>query len=104
MSTERRQHERVAIDTEVDCSHIMAAHARDISEGGICLVGKAELKEGKMLDLRFALPGIPERIHAFGKVMRTRKLSSHLFEIGVKFWEIEEKAHDHIRRFLSGKP
>jgi c-di-GMP-binding flagellar brake protein YcgR len=80
--------------------HIMAAHARDISEGGICLVGKEQLKDGKMLDLRFSLPGTEDRIHAFGKVARSRKLSEHLYEMGVVFWEIEEQSRSAITQFL----
>ena len=81
----------------------MAAHARDISEGGICLVGKSDLKHGKMIDLRFSLPGTATRLHAFGKVVRSKKVSEHLYEIGVVFWEIEEKARAVITEFLSRK-
>ena len=83
--------------------HIMAAHARDISEGGLCLVGKIELKIGKMLDLRFTLPDTTDRIHAFGKVARSKKLSDHLYEMGITFWDIEEKSRAIVTDFLSRK-
>ena len=73
MGAERRRHPRVALDVEADCVGAMIAHAKDVSESGICLIGKEALPEGKMLDLRFSLPGSAEPIHAFGKVIWSKK-------------------------------
>ena len=79
----------------------MIGHSKDLSESGICLVGEQGLPEGKMLDLRFTLPGTEGIIQAFGKVMWSRKASVYLHEAGVTFWQIADNARQALVQFLS---
>jgi len=101
MDEEKRRHPRVALDIQVSGAGTMIAHTRDVSKSGICLIGEEGLPEGKILNLQFSLPGDEETIHAFGKVMWSRKAGDYHHETGVEFWQIDDEAREKLLRFLA---
>lgn len=89
MQDNRRRHPRVDLDVQVNCDRHYSAQSKDVSEGGMCLVFEEEMETGRMLDLRFSLPGSSKQIHVFGKVQWSRGTDDGRFATGVSFWNIE---------------
>ena len=103
MAENQRRSPRVPIDVRVNYDFNAIAHSKDISDGGICLITEQPLAEGKMIALVFQLPGVAQPIESVGKVMWSRKATEHLHESGVSFWDIKEKEHFEIKRFLANE-
>lgn len=100
MQDNRRQHPRVDLDVHVNCDRHYSAQSTDVSEGGMCLVFEEEMETGRMLDLRFSLPGNSRQIHVFGKVKWTRRTDDGRFATGVSFWNIEVDDKKILLQFL----
>jgi hypothetical protein len=89
MQDNRRKHPRVDLDVQVNCDQFYVAQSKDVSEGGMCIVFGEEMDTGRMLDLRFSLPGSDRLIHVFGKVQWARRTDEGRFATGVSFWNLD---------------
>ena len=103
MADKQKRSPRIPLDVKVNCDFDAIAHSKDISEGGICLITEQSLEEGKMLNLVFQLPDRTRPIESFGKVMWCKKAIEYLFENGVSFWDIKEKEHLEIKKYLENQ-
>ena len=66
--------------------------SKDISAGGILL----EMEEppesvGTLLMIKFDIPDYDKKIQAKGRVVRTKKLESGSFDVGIQFTDISEE-------------
>jgi Tfp pilus assembly protein PilZ len=101
MPNDKRLSPRVTLDVQVNYASRAIAHAKDISQGGICLVTEEPLTKGKIFSLSFNLPGQDRSLNCFGKVMWSRPASSNLHENGISFWDIDSKIQKLITEYLS---
>lgn len=51
---------------------LAAAMTRNIAEGGAWIVTDETLREGALAVVRIAIPGVPNRLHAVGRVVRVK--------------------------------
>ncbi len=100
MDIEKRRIPRLPLDVEVNYSGRAIARSKDISEGGICLISEEELIPEDYITLIFHLPPTDEQIKAYGKVMWSNKVSEHLFETGINFWDIDEMDLEKIKTYF----
>jgi hypothetical protein len=105
-TTGRRLHPRFSVDIQVAVSadnQNVAAHTRDISRSGVCLVstqGLAREKEiGLELVLTFGEGGLSEPLHMRGRVVWCTAMFGH-FQMGVKFLEADEEQTRNLEMFL----
>ena len=100
MSEEQRKHPRMPLDVEINFSSNAIARSKNISESGICLIHEQELEINKMQTFSFFLPDTNERIKTLARIKWTRKVSAHLYESGLEFWDAGEHDLEKIRNFL----
>jgi PilZ domain len=100
MKEEKRCLPRLPLDVEVNCSGRAIARSKDISEGGLCLISDEELKMDVYITLLFHIPPNDELVNAYGKVMWYKKVSEHLFETGINFWDIDETDLEKIKTYF----
>lgn len=86
----------------VNCGQNAIAHSRDIGAGGICLILEEPLETGKMVHLRFTLPGQQQEICGFGKVVWSKKALQQHYLVGIQFWAFEEDQKQAIETYLNG--
>jgi Tfp pilus assembly protein PilZ len=106
--SEKRKYPRVVMNGTVRVAIINEAHAKNISEGGICIVTDQVIEKGVELTLIFSLPKIDseEKIKTFGKVAWMRKLEDAMnegekYEIGFEFWDLDPKYIDVIKKYIA---
>ena len=102
--TERRQHKRVALVTEVSCqvgSQRFTATTEKVSEGGMSFsaTAKKPLPEGKKVSVAFALPGRASLIQATGSVLAV--VDSNW--VSLRFEEIKAEDKQLIREFVASQ-
>ena len=100
MGEEKRRNPRVPLDVRVNCTFNAIAYAKDISEGGICLITESALEMNRILTLSFLLPEHEEALQCFGKVMWSRQATEHLFETGISFWDIKKECKEAIADYV----
>ena len=104
--TERRACPRFRVTSLVyiDIGKVNGEIVTSLSECGLALTAVTALGEGELGDgplrLRIQFPGIPEAFEASGQVVWT---SSSGKEAGVRFVELEEKAREQIRNWISAQ-
>ena len=89
MFKEKREFERKELSIEVKYSVLHPSYesglARNISQGGVCILIDRNLKKESILRLEFTLPGEnPEHIEVLGKVVWQKK-EDDKFLTGIKF-------------------
>ena len=115
---ERRAYQRLLFSVEIDYQvlpqspdqGISKTNSKDISAGGIRLVILEKIKPGRLLDLKFLLPGSALPICATGKVAWIEAFSigsidsSDAYDAGIEFIDIDpgdkEKIHLFVRSTL----
>ena len=112
MGAERRVDPRADVDLEVryrSARDFVAAYARNISGGGICIRTANPLPLNSPVQLRFYLPGIPDLFEVKGLVVWTNPYGSQTAfptGMGIKFLELgpdEKKTIDEfVRTQLAG--
>ena len=100
MSEDKRKHPRIPLDVVVNFSTNAIARSKNLSESGICLIHDEELDINKIQSFSFFIPDTNERIKAFARIKWTKKVSPHLFESGLEFWDIEDDDLAKIKKFL----
>jgi hypothetical protein len=100
MESEKRTHPRLPLDVEVDLRSRALAHSRNISREGICLVSEDRQEAGKILNLSFFLPGVPDPVKAYAKVMWVKPVSEHYYEFGLKFWDIDPDDEKRVNDYF----
>jgi uncharacterized protein (TIGR02266 family) len=94
MSAEQRTGLRAEVNLEVryrSAHEFMAAYAKNISGGGICIRTVKPLPLNSELHLRFSLPGIPKPFEVKGLVVWTNPFadqSAFPTGMGIKFLEL----------------
>ena len=101
MYTERAP--RFPIDTCVNCDGDKLAYSKNISESGIALLAEAEFVEGQFLQLKFMLPGSAGDTSAYGKVVRSTRVSDNFREYGIQFWDIEDEVRKKLDAFFQSQ-
>lgn len=104
MSIDNRQAPRVSLDVQVNFSTSAIAHAKNISEGGICLITELPLTVGKIFTLSFTFPGEDKPVQTYGKVVWSRPATEHFHENGVSFFDIEPAVQKRVLHYLSSQP
>jgi Tfp pilus assembly protein PilZ len=101
---ENRKHERVDFDAKVRYAIINEGDAKNISEGGICVVTIEAMEKGKDMTIIFSLPSSEERLRIFGKVKWSKEIAPHVCENGIEFWDVEEsirnKINDYVKKYF----
>lgn len=59
--------------------------AKNISDGGVCLVTKAKLEVNQFLRMAFKLESVPINIPTLVEVRWVEKVSDSLFKVGARF-------------------
>ena len=102
----RRLHPRFAVDLQVGVSsdkQSVAAHTRDISRSGLCLVSTQALAREKEIGLElvlaFAQGGLSEPLHLRGQVVWCTAMFGH-YQIGVKFLDPDHEQVRNLDMFL----
>ncbi len=91
------------MDAEVNCDGNKFVYSKNISASGILLIADTEWPEGKIIQLSFLLPNTGNKVTAFGKVVRTKRISENFFEIGLNFWDISEKNKKILDNFFASQ-
>jgi len=98
---EKRSAQRFPLDVTVDYGANARAGTKDMGTGGLCLITDKPLVKRVVISLLFRLPGVDEKIEAFGKVRWNKQVSEHLWENGVEFEDISEKDRVSIAKYFA---
>ena len=102
--TERRACPRFRVSSlmYIDIGNINGGVVTSLSENGLAFTAAATLRNSELgdgaLQLRIQFPGIPEAVEASGEIVWT---SSSGKEARVQFVELEDKAREQIRSWIS---
>ncbi len=94
---------RFPLDVKVNCDGNKFVYSKNISSSGILLISDIDFPEGKILQMNFLLPEESREISAFGKVARIEQVSENYFEIGIKFWDIDEDDKQLLDDFFNNQ-
>ncbi len=102
----RRQHPRYNVDVQVAvsvASQRFAAHTRDVSRAGLCLVAAEpiarETEVALQMVLTFGEQGTSEPLQILGRVAWCTKLFG-AYQIGVKFVKVDEEREKYLDMFV----
>ncbi len=102
----RRQHPRYNVDVQVAVSvanQRFAAHTRDVSRAGLCLVAAEPIARDTEVALELVLTfgddGMSEPLPIVGRVAWCTKLFG-AYQIGVKFVKVDEERAKYLDMFL----
>ena len=97
-----RKFERVDLNTKVRYAIINEGDAKNINEGGICVVTIETLEKGKDITIIFSLPNSKEeRLKVFGKVKWSKAIAPHVCESGIEFWDVDERVKKAIQDYVN---
>ena len=106
--SEKRAHERVAIEVEVNLSsehNFYSGITSDLSEGGVFVATHVTAKIGEQLAMDLRLPGSPETYRIEGIVRWVRELRVESEGVspgfGMQFVGLSPDALDAIHRFVA---
>lgn len=116
MGIEQRKHPRVAINAElqyvkfdrVERSLYITA-AKNVSEGGLCLITFERLEPGSEIELKFTLPEINQSVVANAQVRWVKEIIVQqeaplvVFQQGVQFLDISPQDRKTISEYVSSK-
>ncbi len=95
-----RKYDRVDLNARVRYAIINEGDAKNISQGGICVVTIEALKKGEDMTIIFNLPNSKEeRLKVFGKVKWSKEIAPHVCVSGIEFWDIDEKVKKTIQEY-----
>ncbi len=92
---------RIPLDAEVNCDGNKFVYSKNISSSGILLISDTEWPVDKIIQLSFLLPNTGKKVTAFGKVVRTNRISENFFEIGLSFWDISDTNKKMLNDFFA---
>ena len=102
----RRQHPRYNVDVQVAVSvakQRFAAHTRDVSRAGLCLVAAEPIARDTEVALQLVLTGgeegTSEPLQILGRVAWCTKLFG-AYQIGVKFVKVDEEREKYLDMFV----
>lgn len=102
----RRQHPRYNVDVQVAVSvakQRFAAHTRDVSRAGLCLVAAEPIARDTEVALELVLTfgddGKSEPLPILGRVAWCTKLFG-AYQIGVKFVKVDEETEKYLDMFI----
>ena len=102
----RRQHPRYNVDVQVAvsvASQRIAAHTRDVSRAGLCLVAAEPIARDTEVSLQLVLTfgeeGTSEPLQIMGRVAWCTKLFG-AYQIGVKFVKVDEEREKYLDMFV----
>ncbi|MBN1798168.1 MAG: PilZ domain-containing protein [Spirochaetales bacterium] len=98
----KRKYERVDLSTKVRYAIINEGDAKNISQGGICVVTIEALEKGKDMTIIFTLPNSKEEhLKVFGKVKWSKEIAPHVCESGIEFWDVDDKVKRTIQDYIN---
>ncbi len=80
--------------------------AKNIGNGGICLIAYEEVKESEVLELKILLPDEKEPINVLGKVVWVKKFSmgdvleNERFDVGIEFLQISDIDKQKVDKYI----
>jgi Tfp pilus assembly protein PilZ len=96
-----RRYDRVDLHAKVRYAIINEGDAKNISEGGICVVTIEALEKGKDMTIIFTLPNSKEdNLKVFGKVKWSKEIAPHLCENGIEFWDVDDSVKQKIQEYV----
>ena len=106
-----RKHERINLKTRVNCltdSKFLSVFSKNLSEGGICIQSLQEIESGTNFDLQIHLPDNNKPVRIRGEVVWANPLNPRvenegLFDLGIKFKEVNPETSIAIRACIPGK-
>jgi uncharacterized protein (TIGR02266 family) len=104
---ERRKSRRInlTIDLEYDLSEYqkwVEAHARNLSEDGICIITARELPVGTAVELKFTLPDSNTSLRVSAKVIWNEfSLDDDFYIQGLEFGNLSPDSLQIIRKYIS---
>lgn len=104
MNTEenRRESHRVHLSSEISgaVDGLVLADIKNLSAGGLCLVSRIQIGEGKDFIILFPAIGKIEEREVDAKVMRCDKIEPEKYEIGARFLDADPKYLKEILALL----
>jgi c-di-GMP-binding flagellar brake protein YcgR len=110
---ERRRFVRLNVSVKVEykvletaAKEIHSTLTKDISGGGICLIGDEELNTGRFLELKIYLPKEQEPILSLGRVVWSKpfiigdEITGKRFDIGIEFIKIDDTKREKINQYI----
>jgi c-di-GMP-binding flagellar brake protein YcgR len=98
---EKRRFQRVELSVPVNYEISNKGNAKNLSEGGLCIVTEKPLAYGHDLTIMFSLPGDSHlNIKSFAKVVWSKTGTENSYECGVQFWDISPHYKKHIQAFI----
>ncbi len=80
--------------------------AKNIGQGGICLITYEEVKESDVLELKITLPDEKEAINILGKAVWVKKFSlgevmgNERFDVGIEFIRISDIDRQKVDKYI----
>jgi Tfp pilus assembly protein PilZ len=99
---EKRKYKRAPLTTLIDYHGDVKVEAKNISEGGLCLISKYPFSIGTPLFLGFILPDIGT-LNIIGKIARCRLIKPEVYECGVKFISLFLLDRQKIQKYVFDK-
>jgi Tfp pilus assembly protein PilZ len=99
---EKRKYSRAPLSTLIDYHGDVKAKAKNISEGGLCLISTYPFSTGTPLFLAFLLPDIGA-LNIIGKIIRCRPVKPGIYECGVKFMSLFLLDRQRIQKYVFSK-
>ncbi len=94
---------RYPLDVKVNCDGDKFVYSKNISASGILLISDIDFPEGRILQMNFLLPAGDKEVSAFGKVARIEQVSENYYEIGIRFWDIDDDDKKLIEDFFNNQ-
>jgi len=88
--------------SQISQEDIKTAFTKNISVSGLCLVLENSLEAGSILDITFDLDDTAE-IRVFAQVIRSIKVLSKKYEVGMNFVKIEPRDSEILRKYIFEK-
>ena len=80
--------------------------AKNISQGGVCLITFSQPVMGELMDIKIRLPGIKDEIKSLGKVVWIKEVAfgalqrTKRFEVGLEFIGLNDNTFEQINKYL----
>lgn len=101
---EKRRYPRADLIFNLEClpeegGEVKQPQPRDLSASGVSFCTEKELNEGELLNMALSIDGLPGRIEAKGRVVRSWNEGGKIFT-AVEFEDIDPSDHEIVSSFI----